>query len=43
MPIVANGRHLMNDESEWLRQDRQCAYNVTLGRVRVTTAVVEKQ
>jgi hypothetical protein len=27
----------------FIRQDRQCTYNVTLGRVRLTTVAVEKQ
>jgi len=27
----------------WIKQDRQCTYNVTMRRVRVTIVAVEKQ
>ena len=32
-----------NNTAQRRKQDRQCTYNVTLGRVRVTTVAVEKQ
>ena len=43
MRVVANSRHLVKDESEWLQLDMHCTYNATSKRVGVTTAVVEKQ
>jgi hypothetical protein len=39
MCVVANGRHFTNDEPEWFLQERQCTYNVTFRRARVTTLV----
>jgi len=39
VPILGGEKHL----KLIFKQDRQCTYNVTLGRVRVTIVVVEKQ